>query len=157
METTGFCGKNKWVSLGEPVSRITTGEKKVYDNLCYAGVIDLFHLLHGCKIPPERGFKIVSLSVSFLGVKLLQRGDLWWLHSQKFLLLVKQGKLWERFFLHLLNLKRLQLKAIFILTLGFHVVLHSCLNVLTTWQPASPRASDPRYFKISRMEVVVFL
>lgn len=131
--------------------RIATGDKKADDNLRYASVIGLFHLPHGCKTPPERGFKIISFSIPLLELNILQRGDLWKPHFQKFLLL------WEGFFQHLLNLKCLQFKVIFILTLEFCVSLNSCLNILTTWQPASPRSSDPRNSKIFKIEVAIFL
>lgn len=47
-----------------------------------------FHLPHGCKTTAERGFKIISLSVSFLELNVLQRGDLWKPHFQKFSALV---------------------------------------------------------------------
>lgn len=146
-----FYGKNRWLSLGKPVFRIATGDKKADDNLRYASVIGLFHLPHGCKTPPERGFKIISFSIPLLELNILQRGDLWKPHFQKFLLL------WEGFFQHLLNLKCLQFKVIFILTLEFCVSLNSCLNILTTWQPASPRSSDPRNSKIFKIEVAIFL
>ena len=146
-----FYGKNRWVSLGKPVFMIATGDKKANDNLRYASVIGLFHLPHDCKTPPERGFKITSLSVSFLKLSMPQRGSLWWPHFQKFLLL------WEGFFQHLLNLKCLQFKVIFILTLEFCASLNSCLNILNTWQPASPQSSDPRNSKIFKIEVAIFL
>ena len=85
----------------------------------YASMSWSFHLFQAIKLPPEKGFMVGLLQVSLLGVKDSSKRIYVNSYFSEVSAFSQISKVWRRlFFLHLLNLKCLRLKIIFIPTPG---------------------------------------
>lgn len=101
-KTNGFSGRQ-------------TRYKKVCNNVHLCCYECSFLLLHDLETPLKRGFRGTSLLV--LEQKPPRRENFWQPYFQKFLCMGRIKEAPRRFLFHYLNLKYLQLKIIFILSL----------------------------------------
>lgn len=119
-EGKGFYEKTKWVSLGKKRIFRRTNRRKQFVRPLYVGESGLSFFM-AKKVAWKKIYGCFTLGL-FLGEDLFQRGNLFQPHFSEvvaFSQIREDPK--KASFLNLLNLKYLQLKVIFISTMGFQV------------------------------------